>query len=524
MTERLTSISSVLYDNIIVIFLFTFFVFIIKTDNISALKIIDIKPDFTILASIITIIIIFIIGLYVMDKLNDKIKKITNRSSIFIIIFGLIIIFSYIFSNIGLPLIISAYILGLILSKSRLNFNIGNQLKIIYAFFIPIIFAFAGMILDLNEIISSPGLIVVSLICVIILITVKVFIYSLIGFLTQFNFIDSLKIGINSIPRGEITLILGVISYSYGLINKQVYIIIVVFVLFSILIYSLLQLFLKSKTGGTSKPGTVEIQLEFESIELNNFLVSRIIDNFRTNDFRINVFNLDNKYYHMKKDDLIFCITCHDTSINIESPDKEIAFVKNLIYEILLDLNKKIKDIIFKQEQNKELENINVSDKKIEKKVKIELKDIFFEENIIINLNANNKKELLEEMVSLLYKNGHIKDKNIVLHELLEREKIISTGMQRGVAIPHCKTKSVDKITMALGLKQEGINFDALDSQPCKIFIMIISPEDTVNAHMRVLMLVSTILNQEEARNKLLKSKSPKEIREFITKPVNNNQ
>ena len=59
----------------------------------------------------------------------------------------------------------------------------------------------------------------------------------------------------------------------------------------------------------------------------------------------------------MKKDDLIFCITCHDTSINIESPDKEIAFVKNLIYEILLDLNKKIKDIIFKQEQNKELEN-----------------------------------------------------------------------------------------------------------------------------------------------------------------------
>jgi len=90
--------------------------------------------------------------------------------------------------------------------------------------------------------------------------------------------------------------------------------------------------------------------------------------------------------------------------------------------------------------------------------------------------------------------------------------------MQQGIAIPHCKSKSIDKISMAIGLNREGLPFDSIDGKPSKIFIMILTPESEINAHLHILMLVSSLLKDEDKREKLLNLTTAKEVLEFFTK------
>ena len=152
------------------------------------------------------------------------------------------------------------------------------------------------------------------------------------------------------------------------------------------------------------------------------------------------------------------------------------------------------------------------------KKTKVDFKEIINENNIILELNAANKQEVLEEMLNILIANGYVNDKDTVLNNLTERENIISTGMQQGIAIPHCKSKGVEKISIAIGFKKDGIEFDSIDGQKTNIFIMILTPDEAVESHIRILMMISSIfLYQEKAREKLLKLKTKKEISDFFT-------
>ena len=103
------------------------------------------------------------------------------------------------------------------------------------------------------------------------------------------------------------------------------------------------------------------------------------------------------------------------------------------------------------------------------------LKKLLSEDTIIFNLKGNTKEEIIREMVDLLNARGKIKDRDVALRAVLDREQKMSTGMQHGIAIPHGKTDSVDKLVTAMGLKKEGVDFGSMDGKPSTIFIMTIS-------------------------------------------------
>lgn len=145
------------------------------------------------------------------------------------------------------------------------------------------------------------------------------------------------------------------------------------------------------------------------------------------------------------------------------------------------------------------------------------LKKLLSEDTIIFNLKGTTKEEIIKEMVDLLVVRGRIKDRDAALKAVLDREQKMSTGMQHGIAIPHGKTDSVDKLVTAMGLKKEGVDFGSMDGKPSTIFIMTISSISRTGPHIQFLSEISQVLNDPEKRERILKAQSPSEVLDVLT-------
>lgn len=127
-----------------------------------------------------------------------------------------------------------------------------------------------------------------------------------------------------------------------------------------------------------------------------------------------------------------------------------------------------------------------------------------------IGLRAKSKREVIEELVALLplpAGNGRAD----VLAAVLDRESVLSTGIGRGVAVPHGKTTAVPRLMAALGTCPAGLPFDAVDGLPCRVFLLLVSPPESAGPHVRALAQVARVLNQEDAKKALAGAKTPEE-------------
>lgn len=141
----------------------------------------------------------------------------------------------------------------------------------------------------------------------------------------------------------------------------------------------------------------------------------------------------------------------------------------------------------------------------------------FCDEGLIsFELKSKDKDEAIEELVNLASKSKLVKDKDELLKAVLEREKLVTTGVGYGVAFPHAKSKAVRGIVIAFGRSEQGIDFDAMDKNPVYLFFLIAAPEDAIGAHLNVMARLSYIMKSEDNRDKLLKIKSPKELLEIL--------
>lgn len=145
------------------------------------------------------------------------------------------------------------------------------------------------------------------------------------------------------------------------------------------------------------------------------------------------------------------------------------------------------------------------------------LKKVLSPDTVWVDLKAETKDGVIEEMVDRLFAAGKIKDREAVLSAVLEREAKMSTGMQNGVAIPHGKTDAVKALVAAVGINRAGVNFDSMDGSPCTIFIMTLSPIKRAGPHIQFLAEISRLISQPAERDKLLAAKTHADIYETLT-------
>jgi len=130
---------------------------------------------------------------------------------------------------------------------------------------------------------------------------------------------------------------------------------------------------------------------------------------------------------------------------------------------------------------------------------------------ILLDMKAKDILSAIEELTDLIAKVSNI-DKRRLVNDLMEREKLGSTGIGKGIAIPHVRTDALEEVVVAFGRSKKGIDFNALDDKPVHLFFLIAAPEDYQNEYLNTLARISRLLKEEQFREQLLKAKSIEEI------------
>jgi mannitol/fructose-specific phosphotransferase system IIA component (Ntr-type) len=142
---------------------------------------------------------------------------------------------------------------------------------------------------------------------------------------------------------------------------------------------------------------------------------------------------------------------------------------------------------------------------------------------IVFPLKGKNKKEIIKELIDVLAENKKIKekDKEEVFKCVMEREKLGSTGVGLGVAIPHGRTAAVDKIVGALGISKEGVEFETLDGEPVYFVFLILSPLEATSDYLRAISYVARMFKDKFFREALKNISSVEEAVKIIKQEDN---
>jgi len=144
------------------------------------------------------------------------------------------------------------------------------------------------------------------------------------------------------------------------------------------------------------------------------------------------------------------------------------------------------------------------------------LSEYLHEDLVLLNLQSRSKPPLFEEMVSHMVNRGYIEDGAEVVRLLMEREKLMSTGIKRGIAIPHAFTPRLKKSHMLVGISKRGIDFEALDDEPVFLVFLLLGPPGEQGLHMRLLARLSRLMNQDSFYGRLEAAQSAKEVIQII--------
>jgi mannitol/fructose-specific phosphotransferase system IIA component (Ntr-type) len=138
-------------------------------------------------------------------------------------------------------------------------------------------------------------------------------------------------------------------------------------------------------------------------------------------------------------------------------------------------------------------------------------------EYIAIGLEAGSKDDLLDAMVDLAAKNPLVKDKEKVRAAIHERERIMSTGVGKGFAIPHGKTDAVGDIVLAFAVLAEPMDYASMDNEPVQLVLLLVSRDSDVGNRLKLLSRASKVMNSDAARSALAKAKTPQEVMDIFT-------
>ena len=133
-------------------------------------------------------------------------------------------------------------------------------------------------------------------------------------------------------------------------------------------------------------------------------------------------------------------------------------------------------------------------------------------ECIELELKGRRKKDVIRELAQVLSRGGQIRDTDALAREILEREKLLSTGLGGGIAIPHCMTDQVNQTQIAFGRKTGGMRFDAVDKRPVSLFLLLVGPEGDHTRHLQVLSKLARYLHDQAFCHSLLSASSPAEV------------
>jgi fructose-specific phosphotransferase system IIA component len=457
-----------------------------------------------------------VLGLVFSKKIAGFLKIFKQTYDFSILSFGLALILAGIFEVNNLAMIIGAYVMGISLSKTDIAALIQERLHGLYEFFVPVFFAVMGMMVNINAFFSGQALIF-GIIYSIIAIMAKIIGCGGPAMFLGFNVKGALRIGMGMVPRGEVVLIISSIGLSWGILNDSHFSVVVMMPFIATLIAPpMIDLALKIPGVGTKKEehtaDSVSANWEFYSDAIAGIVLDTLLNNLKAEGFFIQMLNIDEGLSQARKGDIVLSITESDNSVRIETSKSNMHFVKTAVYEAIMDLHfaiLKLKNISYTDILKKELSEMGGA-------ISNDTVNIIQANCILLDLKGDSKEAIIEELVRHLAYKGKLDDFDIVLRDVLQRESIMSTAMEHGIAIPHAKTDGVRETAVVVGIKKSGADFGSPDGEKTRIVALIVSPLKKHDRHLQFLSAISLIFKNKDTVEQVMNAGSPEAVLKIL--------
>ena len=148
----------------------------------------------------------------------------------------------------------------------------------------------------------------------------------------------------------------------------------------------------------------------------------------------------------------------------------------------------------------------------------ITISSLLSEPFVILPMRATDRSTAIQELLEPLEKNNIVDSSHECVESILKRERRMSTGIGKGVALPHGLSESVQKVALVLGISPAGVDFNAVDGALCHIFVLLISPAREPEKHLKILSRLSKYLSEGEQRSTLIDAATPGQVLEILRK------
>jgi PTS system nitrogen regulatory IIA component len=145
------------------------------------------------------------------------------------------------------------------------------------------------------------------------------------------------------------------------------------------------------------------------------------------------------------------------------------------------------------------------------------LKTVLSAGTINLHLKGTTKDEIINELLDVLVAAKKVTDRQAALNAVMDREQKMSTGMKHGIAIPHGKSATIQDLVACVGVSEKPVEFDSLDHEPCRIFIMTLSPVEKTGPHLQFLAEVSLLFKSAEKRQEILSATSAESVLKILS-------
>lgn len=136
----------------------------------------------------------------------------------------------------------------------------------------------------------------------------------------------------------------------------------------------------------------------------------------------------------------------------------------------------------------------------------------YLDPQLVVFLDVNSRDEAIKAMVDKIFSTGRLEDQTSFYEAIIEREKIVSTGVGMGAAIPHAKLAAYDDFFIAIGILRKGLDWKALDETPVRVIFLIGGPDDKQTEYLQILSCLTQAIKNEQMRKKMLTLNSPQDI------------
>jgi len=462
-----------------------------------------------------------IFGLAASRKISFLLKWFGERTSIAIMAFGLALVLAGLFEEAGLAMVIGAYVMGLSLSQADIRHVVQEKLRPVYALLVPVFFCTTGMQIDLTAL-ASPPVLLFGVVYAFLAMAAKVFGCGIPALLTNFNLRGAARIGFGMAPRCEVALIIAGVGLAANLISPVILAgVIVMIIINNVLAVPILALLIKSPASGTrSEVGggqaRTSLPFEFTSIEMADFFAARLVAVFEAEGFFVHQLSRRNRLYQLLKDKSVIDFQQSAETITFTCDSKDVSLVNTAVHEALAELERVVRGLQKPLDSKPMLARLQ--DTGPLGPVGISMKGLLNERLIKCELDGNTKAEVIDELLDLLHVTGLVSDIGAAREAVLQRESSMSTGLQFGVAIPHGKTDVVDRLVCAVGIKKRGIDFESMDGEPAKIFVLTLSPKSKPAPHIQFMSTISQLLNRP-GRERILACNNPSQLYRALTAP-----